>query len=131
VLSRTGVNLNACLAVLGTTIDEVGFIEAVRCRPDRAGSWHPAAPVRRRCRPFLDKHLLLTEPRLILPLGLTATASCMEVAFGRTPATLEAVVGMPQEWPAPWGPCCILPLYHPSPRTVRAGAATRYTCEGS
>ena len=51
----------------------------------------------------------------MLPLGLPATASCLEVAFARRPATLEAVVGKAWEWPAPWGSCWILPLYHPSP----------------
>jgi len=48
-------------------------------------------------------------------LGLTASRSCLEVAFAKTPVTLEAVVGKPREWPAPWGLCWILPLYHPSP----------------
>jgi uracil-DNA glycosylase family 4 len=115
VLSRTGVNLNDCLIVLGTTIQDVGFVEAVRCRPDQSGSWHLGVQVRRHCRPLLDRHLLATEPRIVLPLGLTAAPSCMEVAFARTPATLEAVVGKSWEWSAPWGPCWILPLYHPSP----------------
>jgi uracil-DNA glycosylase family 4 len=103
------------LAVLRTNIDEVGFVEAVRCRPDRSGPWRPGDPVRRRCRPFLEKHLLVTEPRLVLPLGLVAAASCLEVAFGETPATLEQVVGRAWGWLAPWGTCLILPLYHPSP----------------
>jgi uracil-DNA glycosylase family 4 len=115
VLSRTGVNLNDCLAVLGTTIEDVGFIEAVRCRPDEPGPWHPGESVRRRCRPFLERHLRLTEPRLILPLGLTATTSCLEVAFAHRPASLQAVVGTSWEWAAPWGCCWIVPLYHPSP----------------
>jgi uracil-DNA glycosylase family 4 len=115
VLSRTGVNLNDCLAVLGTAIEDVGFVEAVRCRPDQPGPWHPPEPVRRNCRPFLERHLLVTEPRLVLPLGLTAAASCLEVAFARRPSTLEAVVGTALEWSAPWGDCWILPLYHPSP----------------
>jgi uracil-DNA glycosylase len=56
--SRTGANLNDCLAVLGTAIEEVGFIEAVRCRPEEPGSWHPRGPVRRRCLPFLERHLV-------------------------------------------------------------------------
>jgi uracil-DNA glycosylase family 4 len=110
VLSRTGVNLNDCLAVLGTAIGEVGFVEAVRCRPDPSGAWHPGESVGRRCRPFLERHLLVTQPRLVLPLGLTAAASCLEAAFARRPATLEAVVGTSWEWLAPWGPCWILPL---------------------
>jgi uracil-DNA glycosylase family 4 len=115
VLSRTGGNLNDCLAVLGTTIGDVGFIEAVRCRPTTPGAWHPSEPVRRHCRRFLETHLLVTQPRLVLPLGLTATASCLEVAFARRPASLEVVVGKTSECSAPWGPCWILPLYHPSP----------------
>jgi uracil-DNA glycosylase family 4 len=94
---------------------DVGFVEAVRCRPDQLGAWHPGEHVRRHCRPFLVSHLLVAEPQLVLPLGLTATASCMEVAFARRPTTLEAVVGKCWQWPAPWGACSILPLYHPSP----------------
>jgi uracil-DNA glycosylase family 4 len=115
VLSRTGANLNDCLAVLGAAIEDVGFVEAVRCRPDKPGPWHPGEPVRRRCREFLGRHLFLTRPKLVLPLGLTATASCLEVAFAQRPATLEAVVGTAWEWSASWGSCWILPLYHPSP----------------
>ena len=115
VLSATGVNLNDCLAVLGTAIEDVGFVEAVRCRPETPGPWHPGEPERRQCRRFLERHLVATEPRLVLPLGLTATASCMEMAFALRPSTMEAVVGKPSEWPAPWGSCWILPLYHPSP----------------
>jgi uracil-DNA glycosylase len=51
----------------------------------------------------------------VLPLGLPATASCLEVAFARAPPPLDAVVGTAWEWAAPWGPCGVLPLYHPSP----------------
>jgi uracil-DNA glycosylase family 4 len=115
VLSRTGANLNDCLTVLGTVIENVGFIEAVRCRPSQPGSWHPPETVRRHCRSFLENHLLITEPSLVLPLGLVATASCIEVAFGERPSTLEAVVGTALEWSATWGICWIIPLYHPSP----------------
>jgi uracil-DNA glycosylase family 4 len=115
VLSRTGANLNACLAVLGTAIEDVGFIEAVRCRPDGPAPWRPPESVRRNCRGFLKSHLLITQPRLVLPLGLVATASCMEVAFAQRPSTLEAVVGKAWEWPASWDVCWIVPLYHPSP----------------
>jgi hypothetical protein len=38
----------------------------------------------------------------------------MEVVFGQTPVPLEPVVGSPRDWPAPWGPCWLVPLYHPS-----------------
>lgn len=24
-------------------------------------------------------------------------------------------MGLSRDWPAPWGPCWVLPLYHPSP----------------
>lgn len=115
MLSQTGVSLNDCVAVLGTTVEDDGFVEAVRCRPETSRPWRPGEPARRRCRPFLERHLLVTQPRLVLPLGLTATASCMEVAFGKRPSRLEGVVGTSWRWSPPWGPCRILPLYHPSP----------------
>lgn len=57
-----------------TTIDCVGFVEAVRCRPSGRSEWHPVEHVRRHCRRFLLDHLLMTRPRLVLPLGLTAAA---------------------------------------------------------
>jgi uracil-DNA glycosylase family 4 len=114
-LSRTGVNLDHCLAVLGTSISRVNFVEAVRCRPDAPQPWHPIERVRRRCRPFLHAHLLATQPRLVLPLGVVATASCLEVTLGQRPGRFAAVAGMISEWSAPWGACWILPLYHPSP----------------
>jgi hypothetical protein len=60
VLSQTGVNLNECLAVLGTPIMDLGFVESVRCRPDQPGAWHSGERARRRCRPFLERHLLVT-----------------------------------------------------------------------
>jgi uracil-DNA glycosylase family 4 len=115
ILSKSGVNVNPCLAVLGTAIDAAGFVEAVRYWPDEPGPWRPPKRVRRHCLPFLDQHLRITRPRLILPIGLVASASCFEVAFAQTPATLEAVVGKAREWSAPWGSCWIVPLYHPSP----------------
>src|SRR5262249_21019113 len=114
-LSQTGVNLNRCLAVLGTTIECVAFVEAVKCRPSGPEAWHPGEFVRQRCSRFLLDHLLVTQPQLVLPLGLTATASCLEVTLGWRPASLAAAVGVALEWAAPWGSCWIIPLYHPSP----------------
>ena len=114
-LSQTGVNLNRCLDVLGTAIERVGFIEAVRCRPKGLEEWHPGERVRQRCRGFLLDHLFGMRPSLVLPLGRVAAASCLEVIGGRRPTNLNAVVGVALKWAAAWGPCWILPLYHPSP----------------
>jgi hypothetical protein len=50
VLFRTGVNLNDYPAFLGTAIEQVGFIEPIRCPSDQPGRWQPGEPVRRRCR---------------------------------------------------------------------------------
>jgi uracil-DNA glycosylase len=57
----------------------------------------------------------VTKPSLVLPLGLIASASCLEVTLGMGIAHLEGVAGLVLEWPAPWGCCWVLPLYHPSP----------------
>jgi uracil-DNA glycosylase family 4 len=95
VVSKSGVNLNTCLAVLGTAIDEVGFVKAVRCWPDEPGPWRPPKRVRRRCLPFLDQHLRITQPSLLLPLGLVASASCLEVAFAQTGEDTTVTVRIP------------------------------------
>jgi hypothetical protein len=42
-------------------------------------------------------------------------ADSQDLNAARRPDTLEAVVGTPREWSAPWGCCWIVPLYHPSP----------------
>jgi hypothetical protein len=78
LLSRTAANLNTCLAVLGTSVEHVGFTEAIRYRSDHPRPWHPGKLVCQRSRPFLEGHFLIVEPRLVLPLGLTATASCLD-----------------------------------------------------
>jgi uracil-DNA glycosylase family 4 len=114
-LSRTGANLNKCLTILGTAIERVGFVEAVRCRPSSPAAWRSGERVRQRCRGFLLDHFLATKPTLVLPLGLIAALSCLEVTVGRRPDSLDAVVGVAVEWAAPWGCCWILPLFHPSP----------------
>ncbi len=114
-LSRTGANLNRCLAVLGTCIEEVSFAEAVKCRPAEPGNWHPGERVRQHCRRFLSEQLSALRPRLVLPLGRTATTSCLELASAGSLAAFGDAVGKPYGWVAPWGHCWILPLYHPSP----------------
>jgi uracil-DNA glycosylase family 4 len=114
-LSRAGVNLNQCLAILGTSVERAGFVEAVKCRPGGSEAWRPTERVRQRCRHFLFDYLLVTQPRLVLPLGLTATASCLEVTFQSRPKNFATVVGVALEWIPAWGSCWILPLYHPSP----------------
>jgi uracil-DNA glycosylase family 4 len=114
-LSRTGANLNECLAALNANLESVGFVEAVRCRPSSSASWRPSDRVRRKCLPFLAEHFRLTQPLFILPIGQVAAASCLEIAFGTAPAKLEDVVGKAASWQSPWGQAWVLPLYHPSP----------------
>lgn len=114
-LSRTGHNLNECLAALNAKVETVGFVEAVRCRPSNSARWRPSDRVRRKCLPFLAEHLRLTQPRLILPMGQAAAASCLEIAFGAPSAKLEDVAGKVHFWHSTWGQSWIIPLYHPSP----------------
>lgn len=114
-LSRTGANLNECLAALNAKVETVGFVEAVRCRPSGTAAWRPGERARRKCLPFLVEHLRLTQPRLVLPIGQIAVASCLEVAFGAQTARLEDVVGEVKVWHSSWGQTWIVPLYHPSP----------------
>jgi uracil-DNA glycosylase family 4 len=97
------------------TLEDVCFIEAVRCRPKRAGPWHPSDIVRQRCRRFLVDELPILRPRFVLPLGTTATISCLEAVHARRAGALQDVAGTAIEWAAPWGQCWIVPLYHPSP----------------
>jgi uracil-DNA glycosylase family 4 len=117
VLSRTGRNLARILEAIGTTVDEITYVEAVKCRPGEACAWTPGESTRRRCLPFLEAQILAVRPRLILALGVVATASCFEIAGIRLPRPfrLGGVVGRVERWRTPWcRPCLVVPLYHPS-----------------
>ncbi len=134
VLSRTGRNLERCLAVLGLRVEDVFYVEAVKCRPARARSWRPDERTRRQCRSLLEQQILALKPRVVLALGSAATMSCLEIAgacAGNAPRMAD-LVGSVVTWRAVWGECAIVPLYHPSsanngrwPRNVNILAAVR------
>jgi uracil-DNA glycosylase family 4 len=127
VLSRTGKNLQECLDVVRLRLDDVFYVEAVKCRPRSSDPWRPTERVRIPCKVFLDQQLAAVEPSLVLALGVTATLSCVEVAAGSTmrPRPLSRVVGRIFAWDAPWGECIIVPLYHPSSANNPRAAANK------
>jgi uracil-DNA glycosylase family 4 len=114
-LSLTGRNLNRCLTELGLTIDDVFYVEAVKCRPDIGTSWFPSERIRRKCGVFLQKQIAALKPSLIIPLGVIATRSCLEVLVGVRCYSTTNFVGKPIECTGEWGNSWILPIYHPSP----------------
>lgn len=116
-LMDAGRNLNCCLSRLKTTVEQSYFVEAIKCRPDNISKRSLFNCVRLLCLPFLEQQLKAIRPELVLALGKLATASCLEIAGGKTTYKFKLgdVVGRPIEWEAPWGNCWIVPLYHTSP----------------
>src|SRR5262249_33592059 len=100
---------------LGTCLEEVCFVEAVKCRPDRRLRWSPNARMRIKCMRFLREQVSAIRPQVILPLGAKATRSCLDIAGQQMKGGISAVAGTILRWIAPWVDCVILPLYHPSP----------------
>jgi uracil-DNA glycosylase family 4 len=107
-LSRTGSNLNDCLAVLGVSIEDVSFVEAVKCRPRDDLPWQPHCRARKQCSRFLREQLLIIRPELVLPLGFAASASCFHIAFGEIGVKRGDVAGKIRKW------CSLRELQNPA-----------------
>lgn len=111
-VGRSGQLLDVLLADAGLARADVSILNVLKCRPP--GNRPPRPDEAGRCRPWLDRQLALLQPRVVVPLGLTATRWFL----GRRAATLTAVRGHPHEVDGRQ----VLPTYHPS-AALRFGPA--------
>jgi uracil-DNA glycosylase family 4 len=123
VLSRTGWNLTQILREIGASIDEVSYVDAVKCRPREVCTWKPGEGTRLRFRPLLEEQILALRPRLLVALGAVATTCCFEIADLRLRPVvrLRDVVGRVATWRASAAPKLIQPA---GPKLIHRGDVT-------
>jgi DNA polymerase len=101
-VGRSGQLLDRLLAEAGMPRDEVAVINTVKCRPP--GNRVPTRAETANCRPWTSRQLGEMAPRLVVPVGLSATSWFL----GRT--ALGPVRGRVHETDG----LRVLPTYHPA-----------------
>ena len=110
---QSGLRFQRLLAAAGLRREDVFLTNALLCNPLRNGANRP--PRRRElaaCARWLDAQLRLVDPPLVVTLGTAALEALR--AIERHPFALSRDVGRA----LPWRGRTLVPLYHPSPRTV-------------
>ena len=101
-VGRSGQLLDALLAEAGMPRDQVAVLNTVKCRPP--GNRVPSRDETSNCRPWTSRQLGELAPRLVVPVGLSATSWFL----GKT--TLGAVRGRVHEVDGRQ----VLPTFHPA-----------------
>lgn len=110
-VGSAGKLLDGLLSGIGLDRSKVYITNIVKCRPP--GNRRPKAGEIRSCTPHLDQQLAVISPRIVAPMGNSATGYFLK-RFGRGRASIGEIHGRPFEADAPWGLAIVLPLYHPA-----------------
>lgn len=102
-LIPSGKILAKLLNNIGMSLEDTSFVEAVKCYPLNRGCLHSCI---KNCRPYLTRQLSLFQPKVVLPLGETATR-----ALGLNFKKFREVAGKVFEVDG----YTVIPIYHPSP----------------
>ncbi len=103
-LLPSGVVLQKLLKIIGYTLDDIYFLEAVKCYPKDRKYLKACSD---NCRKFLLSQLQIINPQMILTLGDIATRSLLEIKYSK----FADVVGQCFEYNG----YDVIPIYHPSP----------------
>ena len=101
-VGRSGQLLDRLLQDVGLDRDRVAVLNTAKCRPP--ANRPPTVLETGRCRGWTERQLQLLDPRLVVPLGLSATRWFLG------PTTLSGVRGQVHEVAGRR----VLPTYHPS-----------------
>lgn len=110
-VGSAGRLLDTLLSHIGLGRSEVYITNVVKCRPP--GNRRPKSGEVRSCTPYLDEQLAVISPRVIAPMGNSATSHMLR-RFGLGRASIGEIHGRPFEVEAPWGRAVLFPLYHPA-----------------
>jgi DNA polymerase len=106
-VGRAGQLLDRMIGAMGLTQDEVYITNICRCRPPANRT--PTPEEMGACLPYLHEQLLLSQPRVIVALGATATKGLLRTALG--------IKGLRGTWKLyRHGPLVVpvMPTYHPA-----------------
>ncbi len=110
-VGSAGRMLDQFLRHVGLERGDVYITNIVKCRPP--GNRRPRSDEILTCTPYLEKQLDIISPRILAPLGNSATGYIMK-QFGLKRSRIGEVHGKIVPAEAPWGPVVILPLFHPA-----------------
>lgn len=110
-VGSAGKLLDGLLSTIGLDRSEVYITNIVKCRPP--GNRRPKAEEIRSCTPHLDQQLAAISPRIVAPMGNSATGYFLK-RFGRVRASIGEIHGRSFEVGVPWGRVIVFPLYHPA-----------------
>ena len=110
-VGSAGRLLDKLLSHIGLDRSEVYITNVVKCRPP--GNRRPKSGEVRSCTPYLDEQLTVISPRVIAPMGNSATSHMLRT-FGLGRSSIGEIHGRPLEAEAPWGRAVLFPLYHPA-----------------
>ena len=111
---RAGRNFERLLEGVGLDRDSVFITNAVICNPrsSAGANSRPTAPEIRNCSTWLERTMLLVDPKLVVSLGVVALGSL--AALEAHHLTLSRDVGGIVRW----FDRMLLPLYHPGGRAM-------------
>ena len=100
----SGVVLQRLFEIIDYNLDDVYFLEAIKCYP-RARKYLKECS--QNCRKYLTEQLQSINPKLVLPLGDTATKTLLDIKYCK----FGDVVGKSFDFNG----LEVIPIYHPSP----------------
>lgn len=113
-VGAAGQLLNRLLGEIGMTREEVRITNTVLCRPP--GNRDPLPDELEACRPYLEQHVALVDPKVVCTLGNFATRVILD-----RPVAISRVRG--QRFP--WQGRMVIPTFHPAAILRSGGDASR------
>jgi uracil-DNA glycosylase family 4 len=113
-VGAAGQLLNRLLGEIGLTRDEVRITNTVLCRPP--GNRDPLPDELEACRPYLEQHVALVDPKVVCTLGNFATRVILD-----RPVAISRVRG--QRFP--WQGRMVIPTFHPAAILRGGGDSSR------
>lgn len=108
-LTASGKIMNKLLQILDLKLEDVSFIEAIKCYPISRNNLNIC---KANCYNYLERQILLLNPEIILTLGDTATRSVLRNLKYNN---FSEVVGKELTIEINKIQYIIIPIYHPSP----------------
>lgn len=112
-VGRAGRLLDQLLVEAGLERERIFIGNVVKCRPisPEGRDRRPTPEEISTCSPYLDRQIELIKPRILCPMGGTATSYLLE-KYGFTPQGISKIHG--KLYKVKEGILYILPLYHPA-----------------
>lgn len=103
-LLPSGKVLNELLKPLNKRIEDIFFLEAIKCFPKKRSNLDKCSVM---CRDYLIRQIKLINPKIILTMGDYATRSLLNIKYSKYKDVVGKVYYLDD--------IVVIPIYHPSP----------------